>query len=166
MFEPAPALLASRAPPDRTSLGTSGFLPIGWGAEFGRGSSVTEPIHIHVPKTAGTSIRRALGLTHFDRSERTSHVAWGEPPMTKWYSEATDPYLFSCVRHPCDRAVSIHAHFAKRVSRTINGSVAPNRETGDEARHHQRGSAMHRDELIDFLAARLSTATPSPTQRR
>ena len=79
-----------------------------------------EPIFIHIPKNAGTSIRNALGIRHYDADAHTTHVPWGEALMSEWYNAARGPYLFACLRHPCDRAVSIHRHFARRMRR-VNG---------------------------------------------
>ncbi len=75
------------------------------------------PVFIHIPKNAGTSIRAALGITHYDAKARTSHVPWGYAAMSEWYDSTSEPYLFACVRHPCDRAVSIHGQFARRMRR-------------------------------------------------
>ena len=75
------------------------------------------PVFIHIPKSAGTSIRAALDITHYDEDARTSHVPWSHPTMSAWYESTPEPYLFACVRHPCDRAVSIHGQFARRMRR-------------------------------------------------
>jgi len=61
------------------------------------------PLHVHIPKTAGTSLRRALGLTdppHLTASQLRAHVGEGE-----WEAG----FSFAIVRNPFDRLLSIYS---------------------------------------------------------
>lgn len=58
--------------------------------------------HIHIPKTAGTSLRTAL----FPDQDETHHVPAAEIPVDQWESTFT----FTFVRNPFDRVVSMYAY--------------------------------------------------------
>jgi len=64
-------------------------------------------IFVHIPKTGGTSIIKALDM------KRTTHKTAKE--LKEEYDEWDDFFSFSIVRNPWDRMVSIYFHF-KRVN--------------------------------------------------
>lgn len=77
-----------------------------------------KPVFIHIPKTAGTSIRSALKITFKNKETNNTHIPWSAARMKKHYrSQGENVFLFSCVRNPYDRAVSIHSHFSKKMVR-------------------------------------------------
>lgn len=64
--------------------------------------SLRRPIHVHIPKTAGTSFRVALGIT--DPEHQTASELHALVGDAEWYGSFT----FALVRNPFDRLVSIY----------------------------------------------------------
>jgi hypothetical protein len=72
-------------------------------------------VFIHVPKTAGTSIRKSLNvkmkgkIPGWDRL--CSHLPASHPKITKAVSRSEDSIAFGVVRNPYDRAISLWRYF-------------------------------------------------------
>ena len=76
------------------------------------------PVLVHIPKTGGTSIRNTLGLPKFLRVHRRI----GEARMMRMIESKDDPYVFTFLRCPIDRAISGYYHF---VTNKLNGRRRP-----------------------------------------
>lgn len=79
--------------------------------------------YVHVPKTAGTSICNAFGLNHRAHRQREKLMAWdGQGHITSWHRNAREvkqiigdkPFLYTFIRDPYDRAVSMYEYFRQK----------------------------------------------------
>jgi chondroitin 4-sulfotransferase 11 len=98
-------------------------------------------IFIHIPRTGGTSIEKALigkNWWHVDRA--TKHLTWNQ--ARQHYAEYWDEYLkFSVVRNPWDWIVSLyHSHnYTRSAARGVSWS---------DYVKHPRLSANEQDTII------------------
>lgn len=69
------------------------------------------PVILHIPKTGGTSMRNTLGLPRFFGQ----HELIGRKRMMEFIRSQNDPYVFSFLRCPIDRAISAYHHFSTNI---------------------------------------------------
>jgi len=77
-------------------------------------------IFIHIPRTAGTYLRRSLGIVNISSIDEISkHMTFTHRDFTKYLSKEfiDDNFKFTTCRNPYDRAVSLYLYFRNDFNR-------------------------------------------------
>jgi hypothetical protein len=107
-------------------------------------SDAHECIFIHIPKNAGTSIARFLGL------KVTSHLTLAELAETTFFKHNQNTPIFAIVRHPLTRFLSLY-NYARMDISYYHNNIEP--EKGLYGAHADYIRLRHSsiDEAIDLL---------------
>lgn len=98
-------------------------------------------LHIHIPKTAGTSLRAAI----MPNAHETRHEVATAFPVESW----EDYFTFTFVRNPYDRMVSAYAYHVKGRYRGVLNRSIPNLR--NLTFREYLGTFVRRQQLTIFL---------------
>lgn len=104
-------------------------------------------LQIHIPKTGGTSVRKALR----GEAEYFSHLRLQDPQMVKALAQG-DTFTFTFLRDPLDRAVSLYAFFVRARASRFHKFEALGRNKGRKSLMFQCGGLKINEFWREVLA--------------
>lgn len=107
-------------------------------------SEIHDCIFIHIPKTAGSSIARLLGL------EVSSHLTYQELIRTEFYAGNPELPVFAIVRDPLARFISLY-NYARMPISAYHNNIEPNKALYGPHSDYQLLSDADLDDAIEHL---------------